>query len=129
MKFPLLKEHQYLLMQREGRIVIGKKAVNLWLLVAVLTATFLSIAFSAGSMVYLDDKMNDPYTNWLNVYRDSTDRNLNILADELEMDSLREHFFYDSVQTPWTWSIETTVNNCSRYNIMRIWAATLWRRC
>ena len=67
MKFTLLKEHQYLLMQREGRVVIGKKAANLWLLVAVLAATFLSIAFSAGSMVYLNDKMNDPFTYWLNV--------------------------------------------------------------
>lgn len=99
MKIPLLKEHQYLLMQREGRIVIGRKAVNLWLLVAVLVATFLSIAFSAGSMAYLNDKMNDPYTYWLNVYRESPDMNLNKIADELERDSLPEHFFYDGVQT------------------------------
>ena len=111
MKFPLLKEHQYLLMQREGRIVIGKKAVNLWLLVAVLTATFLSIAFSAGSMVYLDDKMNDPYTNWLNIYREDPKTKLNKLADELEMDSLPEHFFYDGVQTQIATSLDMVNRN------------------
>lgn len=110
MKFTLLKEHQYLLMQREGRVVIGKKAVNLWLLVAVLAATFLSIAFSAGSMVYLNDKMNDPYTNWLNVYRES-DKNLNEIADELKRDSLKEHFFYDGVQTQIATSLDMVNRN------------------
>ncbi len=99
MKFSLLKEHQYLLMQREGRVVIGRNAVNLWLLVAVLMATFFSIAFSAGSMAYLDDKMNDPYTFWLNVYRESPDKNLKKIADGLEKDSLPQHFFFDGVQT------------------------------
>lgn len=113
MKFTLLKEHQYLLMQREGRVVIGKKAVNLWLLVAVLTATFLSIAFSAGSMVYLDDKMNDPFTYWLNVYRDSTDKNLNKIADELKRDSLRHYFLFDSVQTQMATSLDLFGRNNS----------------
>lgn len=111
MKFTLLKEHQYLLMQREGRVVIGKKAANLWLLVAVLTATFLSIAFSAGSMVYLNDKMNDPFTYWLNVYREDPNMKLNKIADELERDSLREHFFYDGVQTQIATSLDLVDRN------------------
>ena len=106
MKIPLLKEHQSLLMQREGRVVVGKKAVNLWLLVAVLTATFLSIAFSAGSMVYLDDKMNDPFTYWLNVYRDGSPTNFNEIADELEKDSLSQRYLYDGVQTQFGTSLD-----------------------
>ena len=63
----LFKEHQYLLMRRESHVVLGRKAVNLWLLVLVLTATFFSIAFSEGSRSYLDEKMNDPFTNWVNI--------------------------------------------------------------
>ena len=113
MKIPLLKEHQSLLMQREGRVVVGKKAVNLWLLVAVLTATFLSIAFSAGSMVYLDDKMNDPFTYWLNVYRESPDKNLNKIADELERDSLPQYFLFDGVQTQMATSLDLFGRNNS----------------
>lgn len=100
-------------MQREGRVVIGKKAVNLWLLVAVLTATFLSIAFSAGSMVYLDDKMNDPFTYWLNVYRESTDQKLNKIADELERDSLKQYFLFDDVQTQVATSLDLFGRNNS----------------
>lgn len=95
----LFKDHQYLLMRREGRVVLGRHAVNLWLLVVVLSATFLAISFSAGSMAYLDEKMNDPFTFWLNVYRESPSTNLRQVADGLEKDSLEQRFLYDDVQT------------------------------
>lgn len=95
----LFKEHQYLLMRRESRDVLGRRAINLWLLVMVLTATFFAISFSAGSMAYLDEKMNDPFTYWLNVYRESPSTNLRQVADGLEKDSLKRRFLYDGVQT------------------------------
>ena len=93
------KEHQYLLIRRESRVVLGKRAVNLWLLVLVLVATFFSIAFSAGSMFYLDEKMNDPFTNWVNIHRDASLEKISILKYELEQDSVRERFLFDGVQT------------------------------
>ena len=95
----LFKEHLYLLMRRESRDVLGRRAINLWLLVLVLTATFLAISFSAGSMAYLDEKMNDPFTFWLNVYRESSSTNLSQVSDGLEKDSLKQRFMYDDVQT------------------------------
>ena len=63
----LLNEYLKLLAERESGVVLGKKWFNLWLLTAVLAATFLSISFSNGSMIYLSEKMNDPFTNWVNI--------------------------------------------------------------
>ena len=100
MKKSLLKEHQYLLMRRECRVVVGRKAINLWLLVAVLLATFLAIAFSAGSMAYLDDKMNDPFTNWVNITRKGGDLEaIGKIRPVLESDTIRERYQFDEVKT------------------------------
>ena len=50
-----------LFLKREGKVVLGRNFSNIWLLTAVLTATFLAIAFSNGSLLFLSDKMNDPF--------------------------------------------------------------------
>lgn len=65
----ILNEHLKLLMKREGKVVLGRYCINLWLLSLVLVATFISIAFSNGSLDYLRDKMEDPFTNWVNIER------------------------------------------------------------
>ena len=93
------KEHQYLLMRRESRVVLGRHAINLWLLVLVLTATFFSIAFSEGSMVFLKEKMNDPFTNWVNIHRDASLEKIGRLKIELEDTLIQQHFMFDGVQT------------------------------
>ena len=117
----LLKEHQYLLMQRESRVVLGRHAVNLWLLLLVLTATFLAIAFSAGCMAYLNEKMNDPFTYWLNVYKDSRQVNLRHIADGLEEDStFMNNFFFDDVQTEIASSIDMFGYKKNKYDLFKI---------
>ncbi len=103
----LLGEHQRLLMRRESRIVLGPRAVNLWLLVIVLTATFFAIAFSAGSMDYLDVKMNDPWTNWVNIHRDASLEKIGqlrtALADSVvhngDTTAVSDIYHFDAVQT------------------------------
>ena len=67
-----MKQYLKLLMAREGKEVLGRNGSNLWILTIVLVATFLSIAFSEGSMIYLKDKMEDPFTNWVSIAK-STD--------------------------------------------------------
>ena len=116
----LLKEHQRLLMRRESRSVLGRRAVNLWMLVAVLTATFLSIAFSAGSMAYLDEKMNDPFTFWLNVYRESPEVNLREVAEGLEQDTVKNRFLYDDVQTEIATSLDIFGERKGKWGLFRI---------
>ena len=115
------KEHQYLLMQRESRVVLGLHAVNLWLLVLVLTATFLAIAFSAGCMAYLNDKMNDPFTNWVNIdlngngtEDESIDEIIDKLKTSLDDDSIRKRFGFDGVQTEINSSLNLVSTNGSR---------------
>ena len=95
----LFKEYQNLLMRRESREIIGRHASNFWLLVLVLTATFFSIAFSAGSMDYLKEKMNDPFTNWVNINRDASLEKISILRDSLEKESIQQRFLFDGIQT------------------------------
>lgn len=86
----LLKEHQYLLMRRECRVVLGHRASNLWLLTIVLTATFFAVAFSAASTNYLGEKMDDPFTNWVNIELAG--------ADDTAKDNLQQLLADDSVQ-------------------------------
>lgn len=100
MNIRLLNEDQRLLIKRESKVVLGPHAVNLWLLTLVLTATFLAIAFSAGSTDYLDDKMNDPFTNWVNIdLLGADDEVAGFLKTILDDDSVKSRFGYDGVQT------------------------------
>lgn len=94
----MLKEYLRLLALRESKVVLGHKYVNLWLLTIVLVATFVSIAFSNGSMIYLDEKMNDPFTNWVNVERSFGDDRLDDFREDLSQQELRDRFGYDDVQ-------------------------------
>lgn len=117
----LFKEHQLLLMRRESRVVVGRKAVNLWLLVIVLTATFFAIAFSAGSIAYLKEKMNDPFTFWLNVnkYELPEQKDLWVVKDGLDEDTLRTRFLFDDIQTEYATSIDMFGPE-GKFNLFRI---------
>ena len=91
------KEHINLLIKREGKVVLGKHCFNLWLLTAVLVATFASVAFSNGSMAYLNEKMNDPFTNWVNIENKRQGREAE-LREELKNTDLQQRFGYNDVQ-------------------------------
>ena len=91
------KEHINLLIKREGKVVLGKHCFNLWLLTAVLVATFASVAFSNGSMAYLNEKMNDPFTNWVNIENERQGRETE-LREELKDADLQQRFGYNDIQ-------------------------------
>lgn len=61
------RDYFKLFVRREGKVVLGRKLSNMWLLTGVLTLTFLATAFSNASLKYLSFKMNDPFINWLNI--------------------------------------------------------------
>lgn len=94
----MLKEYLKLLAQRESKVVLGRYYSNMWILVIVFIATFLSIAFSNGSMLYLDEKMNDPFTNWVDIPNDNENLNFNRFKDVLENKDVRERFSIKQVQ-------------------------------
>ena len=92
-----MKEYLILLIKRESKVVLGKYYANLWLLTAVLLATFISIAFSHGSMLYLNEKMNDPFTMWVDIY--SGDKN-----SRGDFDGFREALLEDEVMNKYGFS-------------------------
>ena len=113
-----MKSYLKLLLTREAKEVVGKKGFNLWLLTAVLVATFMSIAFSEGSMNYLKEKMEDPFTNWVSISRSTDDNQIsneefNAFRDSLYLDSNKERFDYNAILTS-QYSYYTMVGDSGR---------------
>ena len=103
-----MKQYLKLLMTREGKEVLGKKGSNLWILTLVLVATFASIAFSEGSMIYLRDKMEDPFTNWVNIAKSTDAERFSKFCSDLNKPEYKKHFGYNSVQMDQTtnWNMQ-----------------------
>ena len=94
----MVKEYLKLLAQRESKVVLGKYYSNMWVLVIVFIATFVSIAFSNGSMTYLEEKMNDPFTNWVDIPNDAESSQFDSFKSVLEANDTRERFCIKNVQ-------------------------------
>ena len=78
-----LPDYLNLFIRREGKIVLGHRYSNVWLLTAVLTATFLAIAFANGSLNYLNYKMNDPFIKWVDIKKDNKESAFERLEQDL----------------------------------------------
>ena len=94
-----MKEYLALLAQREGHVVLGSKWANLWLLVIVLIVTFVCIAFSNSSIDFLEEKMNDPFTNWVNIQNTHGSGKFDELRIALRSDDLASHYGYKDIQS------------------------------
>lgn len=103
-----MKQYLILLLAREAKEVVGKKCSNLWLLTLVLVATFASIAFSEGSMIYLKDKMEDPFTNWVSIAKSTDEESFKDFRDSLFLDENKEKYDYR----------EVLMDQYTNYNIM-----------
>lgn len=99
------KDYFKLFAKREGRIVLGNRNANLWLLTIVLFVTFLAVAFSSGSLRYLSDKMNDPFINWVDIKNDyGRGGKFSELSMALEDDALSEQYHYTGYQSDYYFS-------------------------
>lgn len=94
----MLREHLQLLIKRESKEVLGRRYTNLWLLTLVLTAMFISIAFSNGSLKYLSYKMNDPFTNWVNISNGFGSSEFNKFYSAIEDPDIQDHYGFSDVQ-------------------------------
>lgn len=103
-----MKQYLKLLMAREGKEVLGKKGSNLWILTIVLVATFASIAFSEGSMIYLRDKMENPFTNWVNIAKSTDADCFAKFCSDLNNPEFKKQFGYSNVQMDQTtnWNMQ-----------------------
>ena len=57
----------WLFYKRELKTLLGKNNSNLLILVMMLFITFTVIGFAKGSLLYLEQKMKDPFINWIDV--------------------------------------------------------------
>ena len=93
-----------LFVKREWKVVLGRNYSNLWLLVAMLTATFLAIAFSSASLKYLSDKMNDPFIKWVDIKNSYGEGDFIGLENALNDPENSERFNYNSYQSDYYFS-------------------------
>lgn len=94
----MLNEHLKLLIKRESKEVLGRRYTNLWLLSLVLTAMFISIAFSNGSLNYLSYKMDDPFTNWVSISNGYGSSQFDRFHMAIEDPGIQQHYGFSDVQ-------------------------------
>lgn len=109
----LLNEYLQLLAKRESKVVLGNKCSNLVLLTIVLTATFISIAFSNGSLIYLEEKMNDPFTNWVNISNEFGAGKFNEMRESLMDTEVQEHYGFSDIQSDNNFAINVFNKDCT----------------
>lgn len=86
-----------LFIRREGKIVLGRNFSNVWLLTAMLVASFFSIAFANGSLNYLGFKMDDPFIKWVDIKENRyTSGSLKGLEYDLSDARNQERYHYSS---------------------------------
>lgn len=100
----LKNDYFRLFVKREGKVVLGKNNSNLWLLTAVLIATFLAISFSNASLKYLSYKMDDPFINWVDIENDYGKADFFGLEYALEMPGNKEEFHYYDFQKDYSFT-------------------------
>ena len=94
-----MKEYLQLLAQRESKVVLGRRLFNLWLLTLVLAAMLVSVAFSNGSLKYLSEKMNDPFTNWVDITNGYGESKFKEFTYALQEPENQARYLYANVQS------------------------------
>lgn len=70
-----------LFLLREGKVILGKRWVNLIVVFIILLATFFALGLSNGSTNYLNKKMDNPFNKWVYFHTE-------LFKDNNEMDTL-----------------------------------------
>jgi hypothetical protein len=98
-------DFQNLFIFNEYEELTGKSKSGIVTLSVILGITFLALGYAIGGINYLKEKMDDPFTNWLNLeVKSSIDAKVNKIQLDLEIDSVSSKFF---------------LNNVGQYNIER----------
>jgi len=98
---PVFKMHSdflKLFLKREGLELLGRSYRSFWVLLAIMSVTFIAIGFSNGSLRYLESKMSDPFINWVNIELPRTDRDLaNRLTSALDNEKARSEYKFSTM--------------------------------
>ena len=55
-----------LFFKKEGRVIIGNKWINFYVVLIILFSTFFALGIADGSEKYLEKRMDNPFNNWVN---------------------------------------------------------------
>jgi len=67
MKNNASKELVNSLIKNEYKTILGKNSRGLYILVTILAVTFISLGHGFEGLIKLDESMNNPFTNWVNL--------------------------------------------------------------
>ena len=81
-----------LFFKRELIPLSGRKFSNLWIIVFLLFIAFSVIGFAEGSLRYLEEKMKDPFINWVTVLPAHIDYPTARVMAELNTDQVRNDY-------------------------------------
>lgn len=98
--------YEQMLFKNEFSAFVGKNFSKLLRLIVIVFITFLALSFAKGSFDYLKLKMNNPYTNWVNVK-----------IGTLEREDKREpvEFFFDKKANRKIFNIDTITGYTIRF--------------
>ncbi len=91
-------DFQNLFIFNEYNELTGKSRSGIVTLTVILGITFLALGYAIGGINYLKEKMDDPFTNWVNLeikpsYRQKVPR----IQQDLEIDSLKSKFLLNNI--------------------------------
>jgi len=90
----LKTEYERLFFKNEFAVFAGKNNKRLFRLLSILFITFLALSFAKGSYDYLYSKMNNPFTNWVNlpIKTDNYSKYKDEIKERFKSEALRDSF-------------------------------------
>jgi len=90
--------YQDLFVKREFISLLGKRKLNLFILVITLFLTFLAVGFANGSLNYLNEKMNSAFVNLINFKATlDSDEDIDDFIKSLDDPSKKAYYQYEVV--------------------------------
>lgn len=91
-------DFQHLFFRNEFLELTGKSRKGIIALTVILTLTLLALGFAIGGIKYLEHRMDDPFTNWVNLpIKSSYIEKVFDITDEFSKDSVRQAYNLDRI--------------------------------
>jgi hypothetical protein len=91
-------DFQHLFFRNEFLALTGKSRQGIIALTVILTLTLIALGFAIGGIKYLGERMNDPFTNWVNLpIKASYIDKVYPIIDEFSSDSMKQTYNLDRI--------------------------------